>query len=218
MEEEMLRELGEESEVEEEFIEKEEEVTEEKDKEDGKSFTAELNTMLFNENMIPDEFEEDLGLKDNDIINNQELINLGLKSDDFIDLYNYTAGRGERPNFIERFTADSEGRLKDMVYTVNLYQLSKLPILMAYQDILRKRLFSEDMLRSMDSDDLIKAYTAITKDTTSLINASIESMKTFSQLGALNNDYRKILDSLLLLDDEKFNKIKHFLYDEPKDN
>lgn len=215
MEEEMLRELGEEAEVEEESIEKEE-VVEEKE-EENKSFTTELNTMLFNENMIPDEFEEDLGLKDNDIINNQELINLGLKSDDFIDLYNYTAGRGERPNFIERFTADSEGRLKDMVYTVNLYQLSKLPVLMAYQDILRKRLFSEDMLRNMDSDDLIKAYTAITKDTTSLINASIESMKTFSQLGALNNDYRKILDSLLLLDDEKFNKIKHFLYDEPKD-
>lgn len=169
------------------------------------------DTLNFNENRIPDSFMEDDITLDDPFISERNKLKVGISPEDIRSLYDYISGNADKPLFIDKFTSDTEGRLKDMIYIMNLMQLSTLPSLTALQSQIRERLYNAETLRLMNIKELTTASNNITKEIHSIIHNATNSINTFNQTGSLNNEYRKILDRILLLPDNKFNEMREFL-------
>ena len=126
------------------------------------------------------------------------------------------SGKAEKPLFIDRFTSDTEGRLKDMTYMMNLLQMSSLPMLIALQSQVREKLYSRENLMSMDVKDLSASSANLTKEINSILSNSINTVQTFSSMGSLNSEYRKLLDRLMLLPEDKVHRLMDILNEEEK--
>ena len=171
------------------------------------------NSPLFNDNEIPDSMvSEGEPAVLNPILADRDNLNIGLGPEDIKSLYNYLSGSGEKPLFIDKYTSDTEGRLKDMVYMMNLIQMSNLPMLMAYQQTLRERLFTPENLYAMDIKDLTTASNNISKEIQGIMDSATKSVLTFNQFGSVNSEFRDVLGKLMLLPEDKFNTIKDILF------
>ena len=171
------------------------------------------NSPLFNDNEIPDSMvneEEQVVLSP--ILANRENLTLGLGPEDIKSLYNYLSGTGDKPRFIDKYTSDTEGRLKDTVYIMNMLQMSSLPMLMAYQQTLRERLFTPENLYAMDIKDLTTASNNISKEIQGILDSATKSVLTFNQFGSVNSEFRDVLGKLMLLPEDKFNAIKEIVF------
>ena len=171
------------------------------------------NSPLFNDNEIPDSMvSEDEPAVLNPILADRDNLNIGLGPEDIKSLYSYLSGSGEKPLFIDKYTSDTEGRLKDMVYMINLIQMSNLPMLMAYQQTLRERLFTPENLYAMDIKDLTTASNNISKEIQGIMDSATKSVLTFNQFGSVNSEFRDVLGKLMLLPEDKFKTIKDILF------
>lgn len=171
------------------------------------------NSPLFNDNEIPDSMVSEEGPAVlNPILADRDNLNIGLGPEDIKSLYSYLSGSGEKPLFIDKYTSDTEGRLKDMVYMMNLIQMSNLPMLMAYQQTLRERLFTPENLYAMDIKDLTTASNNISKEIQGIMDSATKSVLTFNQFGSVNSEFRDVLGKLMLLPEDKFNTIKDILF------
>ena len=169
--------------------------------------------VIFSENKVPDVFNSDsTSIEEVDpIIKERENLKIGISPEDIKSLYQYLSGNGEKPLFIDKFTSDTEGRLKDMIYIINLLQMSSLPMLMSIQSSVRDKLYTTKNLEMMDIKDLSTASLNLSKEVQATINNAANSIQILNQLGSINSEYRKLLDMALLLPDDKFNKLKSFL-------
>lgn len=178
-------------------------LTEESEKSLQESLESEIDF-----NKIPDTFENTFDEKPLDIVlEKRDELTLGLTPEDIKDLYEYISGKGNKPLYIDRFTSDTEGRLKDMTLIMALIQLSQIPTLTAYRNQVQERLFDPKNLYDMDSKTLSATMTNLNKDIMNILEASIRAVQTISQFGALNNAYRKTLDELMLLPPDKLEMI-----------
>lgn len=171
------------------------------------------NSPLFNDNEIPDSMvneQEQTVLSP--ILADRDSLTLGLGPEDIKDLYKYLSGTGEKPRFIDRFTSDTEGRLKDTVYTMNMIQLSSLPVLLAYQQTLRERMFTPENLYAMDMKDLTAASANITKEIQGILDSATKSIVVFNQFGSVNSEFRDVLGKLMLLPEDKYNALKDIVF------
>lgn len=171
------------------------------------------NSPLFNDNEIPDSMvneQEQTVL--NPILADRDNLTVGLGPEDIKSLYKYLSGTGEKPLFIDKYTSDTEGRLKDMVYVMNLIQMSSLPMLMAYQQTLRERMFTPENLYAMDIKDLTTASNNISREIQGIMDSATKSVLTFNQFGSINSEFRDVLGKLMLLPEDKFNAIKDIVF------
>ena len=146
------------------------------------------------------------------MIEERNNLKVGLTPEDIKNLYSYISGDGEKPLFLDKFASDSEGRLKDMVLIMQLIQLSRLPMLTALQAQIQERLFAPENLYSMDISDLTKASNSVTKEVETILKTSTDAIQMITQFGTLNSEYRKLIDAILLLPEEKLNRIKEIVY------
>lgn len=161
-------------------------------------------------NTLPDKQTPEVPL--DPIIEERNNLKVGLTPDDIKTLYSYISGEGEKPIFLDKFATDSEGRLKDMVLIMQLIQLSRLPMLTALQAQVQERLFSPENLYAMDITDLTKASNSITKEVETILKTSTDAIQMITQFGTLNSEYRKLIDAILLLSEDKLNRIKEIVY------
>ena len=141
-------------------------------------------------------------------------LSVGLTPEDIKVMYEYVSGNKEKPLFLDKFASDTEGRLKDMILTMQLMQLSRMPVLTALQSQVQKRLFSPENLYSMDISDLTKASGNLTKEIETILKTSTDAVQIITQFGTLNSEYRKLIDAILLLPEDKLNRIKEIVYSE----
>lgn len=146
------------------------------------------------------------------IIEERKNLKVGLTPEDIKTLYSYVSGNGEKPLFLDKFASDSEGRLKDMVLIMQLIQLSRLPMLTALQSQIQERLFAPENLYAMDISDLTKASSSVTKEVETILKTSTDAIQMITQFGTLNSEYRKLIDAILLLSEDKLNRIKEIVY------
>lgn len=163
-------------------------------------------------NTIPENPVPDVPL--DPMIEERQSLKVGLTPEDIKTLYSYISGEGEKPLFLDKFATDSEGRLKDMVLIMQLIQLSRLPMLTALQSQIQERLFSPENLYSMEISDLTKASGSVTKEVETILKTSTDAIQMITQFGTLNSEYRKLIDAILLLPEDKLNRIKEIVYNE----
>ena len=162
-------------------------------------------------NTIPSNIEES-GRELDPIIAEREALKVGITPEDIKQLYEYVSGKGSKPLFMDTFTSDSDGRLKDMIMIMDLVQLARIPMLTALQSQLQERLFTPENLYAMDVSDLTKAQGNITKEIQGILKNSTDAIQTITQFGSLNNRYRKLIDSILVLSEEKLKRIEEIVY------
>ena len=162
---------------------------------------------------IPEEFSlNETEVAKSDIIDNKEEIKLGLTPEDLKELYNYISGKGNKPLFIDKFTSDSEGRLRDELYIMNLLQLSKLPMLIAFQSQIQDLMYRPENLAKMEIKDLTKASRDISAEVQGIMKSAVDTVQTLNTLGALNNEYRQLLNAMTMLPEEKLARIKEIVF------
>ena len=66
----------------------------------------------------------------------------------------------------------------------------------------------------MDAKDLSTLLNNLSKEIYLVINNSTNSIQTFNQFGSLNNEYRKLLDRLMLMPEDKIEKFIKLLNEE----
>ena len=162
---------------------------------------------------IPEEFS--LGEPDvakSEIIDNKEEIKLGLTTEDLKELYDYISGKGNKPLFIDKFTSDSEGRLRDELYIMNLLQLSKLPMLIAFQAQIQDLMYRPENLAKMEIKDLTNASKNVSSEIQGIMKSAVDTVQTLNTLGALNNEYRQLLNAMTMLPEEKLARIKEIVF------
>jgi len=162
---------------------------------------------------IPEEFtlDEVVSASKSDIIENKEELKLGLTADDIKDLFNYISGKGNKPSFIDKFTSDSEGRLRDELYIMNLLQLSKLPMLIAFQAQIQDLMYRPENLAKMEVKDLANASKNVSAEIQGIMKCAVDSIQALNTLGALNNEYRQLLNMMTMLPEEKIARIKEII-------
>lgn len=163
----------------------------------------------FDFNTIPETIDSRYEEKPLDpILEDRDKLTIGLTTSDIEDFFNYVSGKGEKPDFVDKFMADAEGRLKEMSMIMMMAQLSRIPTQTALVNQMTERLFSPENLYDMDSKTLTSAISNMNKDIMNVLKASLETTQTTSQFGSLNNEYRQLLDSMMMLPPEKLQAIR----------
>lgn len=160
-------------------------------------------------NTIPEKIEDSYEEKSLDpVLVKRNELSVGLTPEDIQDLYLYVSGKGSKPLFIDKFTSDTEGRLKDMTVIMTMTQLAQIPTLTALRNQVQERLFDPANLYDMDSKTLSATLANLDKNINAIIENSIKAVQTTSQFGTLNNEYRKILDGVMMLPTEKLEMLR----------
>lgn len=161
-------------------------------------------------NTIPEVVEDGYEEKPLDpVIEQREKLTIGLTPEDIQAFFNYISGKGEKPDFVDRFMADAEGRVKEMTMIMNLIQLSQIPTDAALVNQLTERLYEPTNFYDIEAcKDIIATRSAVKKDINNTIDIALKSIQTTNQFGSLNNEYRKLLDSVMMLPADKLKLIR----------
>lgn len=149
--------------------------------------------------------------RSDEILSQKDKINIGLTSTDIQNMFNYVCGEAEKPLFVDKFTSDTNDRMKDMLLVMNQLQMAELPILIAYKDKITERLLNIDNLDTMDYKTLSSISANITKEIQTILDTTTKAIQTINQFCPLNSEYRRVLDSLMLVSDEKFETIQRII-------
>lgn len=180
------------------------------DKEDTKEMVFDANdfenSSLFEENKVPD----------NAPVVVEEYNDLGVSNNDMKSLMDYVSGKGERPLFIDKYTASCEDKLRDLIYMISLKQLANIPQLMDYSNKVKSILYSDNTIYQLEQKDLMAINNGAVNEINSAMSNTVKMMQMFNQMGSLNSQYRRLLDKLVLMPEDKVNKIMDII-NEDKD-
>ena len=136
---------------------------------------------------------------------------LGLKPEDLKSLYSYLSGKGEKPLFLDRYLADSENKLRDFQHIMTLLRLATIPQLAALQASIQERLYSPEVLLTMDAKDLSQASANVSREISDILNHANKSIEMMNQAGRVDSRYRAMMDKLLVVPEDVLNQIEHLL-------
>lgn len=136
---------------------------------------------------------------------------LGLKSEDLKSLYGYISGKGDKPLFLDKYLADSENKLRDFQHIMTLLRLATIPQLAALQSSIQERLYSPELLLSMDAKDLSQASANLSREISDILNHANKSIEMMNQTGRVDSRYRAMMDKLLVVPEDVLNQIEHLL-------
>ena len=164
----------------------------------------EINLETITDNSNPETTE----IVSNDIIKNVDELSLGLSKDEVVDFYEYLSGKKNRPQFAEKFFADSESRLKESTQITSLMGLSFIPKLLAASQSIINDLTNAENLKFLSRDEKInylQTFSAIATKFNEIALKNSQAIKDFSSMPLI---YRQLLDQLLLVPNEKLYRLK----------
>ena len=136
---------------------------------------------------------------------------LGLTVEQFKDLYKYVSGARSKPEFLDKYLADIEGRSKDLIHVMNLYMLSKIPQLVALQTSIQQRLCSPENLGTMDVKLLSATSASLAKEIDSILSNSVKFLEALNTLARPDSKYRNLLDKLLGMPNDRLQQVEHLI-------
>lgn len=136
---------------------------------------------------------------------------LGLTAEDLKALYEYLSGKGNKPNYLDRYLADNENKLKDFVQIMTLLRLATLPQLASFHASVQARLFSQENLVNMDLKELSAASSSLSKEMNDILNTSIKQQELLNNLPRQDSRYRALIDKLLVVPEDVLNQIEHLI-------
>ena len=150
----------------------------------------------------------------NPILEHRKDYNLGITEKDLKDMNKYVAGEAARPEFLEKYVANIEGKIRDQALLVSLIQTNQVSMMLAYRENLFERLFIPENLYSMDASELASTLSYLDRSISTINKSSLETVEKINQSVGINSKYRDIVDKMLLLPKDKLEKLQEILKDE----
>lgn len=135
-------------------------------------------------------------------------LDLGISIEELQAFYDYVAGKADKPLFVDKFIADINGRMKEMVLVVNELRLAQVPKLLEYYNRALNVLFEKVNLDTMDIKEVSALMTNVNKDILSIVEMSTKAIQTINGFDGLNSEYRNMLNSLMLVSEDKLRELQ----------
>lgn len=163
---------------------------------------------------IPEMADDNYELLTNPIIERRKELGLNLKPEQLIELSDYVLGKARRPDYLEKFSTDAEGKVKDLAMMVTMIQLDQLPILHGLREQVQERLFTPSNLADMDLATLTSTLNNLNRGISSTLESSVKIIQLLSQTSGLNSKYRTLVDGMLQLTPDKLSKLEEYVFGE----
>ena len=135
-------------------------------------------------------------------------LDLGISIEELQEFYDYVAGKADKPLFVDKFIADINGRMKEMVLVVNELRLAQVPKLLEYYNRALNILFEKANLDTMDIKEVSALMTNVNKDILSIVEMSTKAIQTINGFDGLNSEYRNLLNGLMLISEDKLRELQ----------
>ena len=135
-------------------------------------------------------------------------LDLGISIEELQEFYDYVAGKADKPLFVDKFIADINGRMKEMVLVVNELRLAQVPKLLEYYNRALNVLFEKVNLDTMDIKEVSALMTNVNKDILSIVEMSTKAIQTINGFDGVNSEYRNLLNGLMLISEDKLRELQ----------
>ena len=85
-------------------------------------------------------------------------------------------------------------------------------MLIAFQSQIQDLMYRPENLAKMDIKDLVRASKDISAEVQGIMKSAVDTVQTLNTLGALNNEYRQLLNAMTMLPEEKLARIKEIVF------
>ena len=134
-----------------------------------------------------------------------------LDNENMKETIEYALGKTQRPEYLEKFLADIENRLKDLSLASCALQLAEIPRLMAYKQQLDESLFTQDSIDSMSESTKINLSNSLRREISAINEGTFKILQNVGHIGAVDSSYRKLLNSLMTASPEVIQRVMELL-------
>lgn len=134
-----------------------------------------------------------------------------LDNENMKETIEYALGKTQRPEYLEKFLADIENRLKDLSLASCALQLAEIPRLMAYKQQLDESLFTQDSIDSMSESTKINLSNSLRREISAINEGTFKILQNVGNIGAVDSSYRKLLNSLMTASPEVIQRVMELL-------
>ena len=134
-----------------------------------------------------------------------------LDNENMKETIEYALGKTQRPEYLEKFLADIENRLKDLSLASCALQLAEIPRLMAYKQHLDESLFTQDSIDSMSESTKINLSNSLRREISAINEGTFKILQNVGNIGAVDSSYRKLLNSLMTASPEVIQRVMELL-------
>jgi len=138
-------------------------------------------------------------------------VNIGF-SDDVLDkAVDYMEGKSQDLEFLDKFKADNNAKIKDFALISTASQLARIPSLIKMLNNVYGYLYSSNVLGDMDPKDLSNLGNNLSKEINTIMESSRKTIDSLERNSGIPSDYKELLDELLSQTPEELNSMKEFL-------
>ena len=123
----------------------------------------------------------------------------------------YALGKTERPEYLEKFLADIESRLKDLSLASCALQLAEIPKLMVYKQMLDESLFTQESIDEMSESTKINLSNSLRREMSAINEGTFKILQNVGNIGAVDSKYRDLLNRLMTASPEVIQRVSEIL-------
>lgn len=138
-------------------------------------------------------------------------VNIGFTDDVLDKAIDYMEGKSQELDFLEKFKADNNSKIKDFALISTATQLARIPSLIKYLNNVYTYLYSGNSLSEMDSKDLTALGRNLSSEINSIMESSRKTIDSLEKSSGISSEYKDLLDSLLSQTPEELAAMKDFL-------
>lgn len=139
------------------------------------------------------------------------VVNIGFSDEVLDDAIDYMEGKTQNLEFLEKFKADNNSKIKDYALISTATQLARIPSLIKYLNNVYSYLYATSSLSEMDSKDLATLGRSLSSEINSIMESSRKTLDTLERSSGISSEYKDLLDSLLSQTPEELSAMKEFL-------
>lgn len=139
------------------------------------------------------------------------VVDIGFSDEKLDEAIDYMEGKTQSLDFLEKFKADNNSKIKDYALISTVTQLARIPSLIKYLNNVYSYLYASSSLSEMDSKDLVTLGRNLSSEISSIMESSRKTIDTIERSSGISSEYKDLLDSLLSQSPDDLKHMKEFL-------
>lgn len=139
------------------------------------------------------------------------VVDIGFSDEKLDEAIDYMEGKTQSLDFLEKFKADNNSKIKDYALISTVTQLARIPSLIKYLNNVYSYLYASSSLSEMDSKDLVTLGRNLSSEISSIMESSRKTIDTIERSSGISSEYKELLDSLLSQSPDDLKHMKEFL-------
>lgn len=149
------------------------------------------------------DFISELGIN----LSHEDIKQTALDNSNMEETVQYALGLEGRPDYLEKFLADIEPRLKDLSLSSCALQLAEIPKLMKVKKMVDDTIYTQENLDNMSMTTRINLSNSLRKEISDVSTNTFKVLQSIGSIGAVDSTYRKVLDALMTMSPEMIKRV-----------